>query len=127
MQESDVSNYKEKKDNLLQRIILLFKAMPEGTETTIEALVDEIDMDVQFSFEDMFELCSDVSSFASKHHISLVEKEPFEKTGLPFRISYKVHDDKVGFPTKNLEKVLFELRSKKLNYVIIRQNKKDII
>ena len=91
MQESDVSNYKEKKDNLLQRIILLFKAMPEGTETTIEALVDEIDMDVQFSFEDMFELCSDVSSFASKHHISLVEKEPFEKTGLPFRISYKVH------------------------------------
>lgn len=90
MQESDVSNYKEKKDELLKRIILLLKAMPEGTETTIEVLVDEIDMDVQFSFEDMFELCSDVSSLASKHHISLVEKEPFEITGLPFRISYKV-------------------------------------
>ena len=46
---------------------------------------------------------------------------------LSYLFSYKVHDDKVGFPTKNLEKVLFELRSKKLNYVIIRQNKKDII
>ena len=46
---------------------------------------------------------------------------------LSYLFSYKVHDDKLGFPTKNLEKVLFELRSKKLNYVIIRQNKKDII
>lgn len=46
---------------------------------------------------------------------------------LSYLFSYKVHDDKVGFPIKNLEKVLFELRSKKLNYVIIRQNKKDII
>ena len=46
---------------------------------------------------------------------------------LSYLFSYKDHDDKVGFPTKNLEKVLFELRSKKLNYVIIRQNKKDII
>ena len=46
---------------------------------------------------------------------------------LNYLFSYKVHDDKVGFPTKNLEKVLFELRSKKLNYVIIRQNKKYII
>ena len=91
MQESEVSNYKEKKDELLKRIILLLKAMPEGTETTIEALVDEIDMDVRFTFEDMFMICSDVSSLASKHHISLVEKEPFEITELPFRISYKVH------------------------------------
>ena len=46
---------------------------------------------------------------------------------LSYLFSYKFHYDKVGFPTKNLEKVLFELRSKKLNYVIIRQNKKDII
>lgn len=46
---------------------------------------------------------------------------------LSYLFSYKIHDDKVGFPIKNLEKVLFELRSKKLNYVIIRQNKKDII
>ena len=46
---------------------------------------------------------------------------------LSYLFSYKIRDDKVGFPTKNLEKVLFELRSKKLNYVIIRQNKKDII
>lgn len=46
---------------------------------------------------------------------------------LSYLFSYKIHDDKVGFPTKNLEKVLFELRCKKLNYVIIRQNKKDII
>lgn len=46
---------------------------------------------------------------------------------LSYLFSYKIHDDKVGFPTKNLEKVLFELRSKKLNYVIIRQNKKDIL
>lgn len=91
MQESEVSNYKEKKDELLKRIILLLKAMPEGTETTIEALVDEIDMDVRFTFEDMFMICSDVSSLASKHHIFLVEKEPFEITELPFRISYKVH------------------------------------
>ncbi len=46
---------------------------------------------------------------------------------LSYLFSYKIHDDKVGFPTKNLEKVLFELQSKKLNYVIIRQNKKDIL
>ena len=46
---------------------------------------------------------------------------------LSYLFSYKIHDDKVGFPIKNLEKVLFELRCKKLNYVIIRQNKKDII
>ncbi len=46
---------------------------------------------------------------------------------LSYLFSYKIHDDKVGFPTKNLEKVLFELRTKKLNYVMISQNKKDII
>ncbi len=36
-----------------------------------------------------------------------------------YLFNYQINDDKVGFPLKSLEKVLFDLKNRNLNYVIV--------
>lgn len=46
---------------------------------------------------------------------------------LNYLFNYQIKDNKVGFPIKNLDKVLFKLREEKINYIIIEDNHKYFI
>lgn len=46
---------------------------------------------------------------------------------LNYLFSYQIHENKVGFPIKNLEKVVFQLREEKLNYIVVDNQRKNII
>ena len=46
---------------------------------------------------------------------------------LNYLFSYQIHENKVGFPIKNLEKVVFQLREEKLNYIVIDNQGNNII
>lgn len=46
---------------------------------------------------------------------------------LNYLFSYQIHENKVGFPIKNLEKVIFQLREEKLNYIVVDNQRENII
>ena len=46
---------------------------------------------------------------------------------LNYLFSYQIHENKVGFPIKNLEKVVFQLREEKLNYIVVDNQRENII
>ena len=46
---------------------------------------------------------------------------------LNYLFSYQIHENKAGFPIKNLEKVVFQLREEKLNYIVVDNQRKNII
>ena len=46
---------------------------------------------------------------------------------LNYLFSYQIHENKVGFPIKNLEKVVFQLREEKLNYIVVDNQRQNII
>lgn len=46
---------------------------------------------------------------------------------LNYLLSYQIHENKVGFPLKNLEKVVFRLREEKLNYIVVDNQGEKII
>lgn len=44
---------------------------------------------------------------------------------LNYLFSYQIHDDKVGFPIKMKDKILFNLRNEKLNYLVLDKEKRE--
>lgn len=44
-----------------------------------------------------------------------------------YLFNYQLKDDKVGFPITNIDKILFELRQNKLNYIINDSNEENSI
>lgn len=44
-----------------------------------------------------------------------------------YLFNYQINDDKVGFPINNIDKILFELRQNKLNYIIADPNEEKSV
>lgn len=44
-----------------------------------------------------------------------------------YLFNYQIKEDKVGFPINSIDKILFELREKQLNYIIIDSNETNPI
>lgn len=44
-----------------------------------------------------------------------------------YLFNYQIKEDKVGFPINSIDKILFELREKQLNYMIIDSNETNPI